>query len=240
VDLDLSLDLSKAKPLPPRKSSAPQEQEKPKERAKLTESELSILAFVEQVFWETGYVPTKERVIEGLDPLKQTRTRTKVNKAWDNPRFQSALEMRGLEFKNDGKLLSPTQLLLVNMLLNVEDKKSLRQKLDMIGVKMTQYQSWLRDPAFNRYLVMRTEQMFEHSDHEAYKALIQSVMRGDVAALKLFFEMRGIWSPRLDININIETVVYRLVEIVGKHVKNPEILQAIANEVESLELPAHA
>ena len=229
--MELSLELDEEPILEP---------EPKKEEPSLTEKELAVLAFVEQIYWETGRVPTKEIVVQGLYPISSTRTKKFVEATWAKPRFQSALEKRGLEFKNDSKLLSPEQLLLVNMLLNVEDKKSLRQKLEMLGVKMAQYQTWLRDPAFHQYLTMRTEQLFENTDHDAYRALVRAVMGGDVTAMKLFFEMRGIYNPRLDININVETIVYRLVEIVGKHVKDPQILVAIADEVETLELPSRA
>lgn len=220
-------------------SKKPEEPEVSKEPS-LTESELSVLAYVEQIYWQTGRVPTKEAVIEGLDPLQTPQTRAKVTKAWNKPRFQSALEKRGLEFQSDRNLLTPTQLLLVNMLLNVEDKKSLRQKLDLLNINMAKYQTWLRDPAFHNYLTMRTEQLFENSDHDAYKSLIQAVVRGDVSAMKLFFEMRGIYSPRLDVNINIESMIYKVVEVVGKHVKDPQILNAIADEVEQMEIPKYA
>jgi hypothetical protein len=87
---------------------------------------------------------------------------------------------------------------------------------------------------------MRTEQLFNHSDHEAYKSLVEQVMNGDVTAMKLFFEMRGIYNPKVTVDINIETVVYRLVEIVGRHVRDPQILQSIAKEVEELGLPKRA
>ena len=213
---------------------------KEKKEDKLTDSELSILAYIEQIYWELGRVPSKEMVIEGLDPLSLPATRARVERAYNKPRFQVALEKRGMEFKADSKLLTPAQLLLVNMLLNVEDKKSLRQKLELLQISTAKYQAWLRDPVFHNYLTKRTEQLFENSDHEAYRSLVQAVMTGDVSAMKLFFEMRGIYSPRLDITVNIETVIYRLVEIVGKHVKDPVLLREIADEVEQLELPRHA
>lgn len=211
-----------------------------KEEPSLTDKELAMLSFIEQIYWETGRVPTQAMVVSGLDPISSVATQKRVAAAYGKPRFQSALQKRGLEFKNDSKLLTPEQLLLVNMLLNVEDKKSLRQKLEMLGVKMAQYQAWLRDPAFHQYLTMRTEQLFENTDHDAYRSLIRAVMGGDVTAMKLFFEMRGIYNPRLDININVESIVYRLVEIVGKHIKDPNILTAIADDVETLELPTRS
>jgi hypothetical protein len=209
--------------------------EKPKEDS-LTDKELSILAMMEQIYWQTGRLPSKEMVVERLDPFQGPAAKARVTATFNKQRFQDALEKRGLEYKNDTELLTPKQLVLVNMLLNVEDKKSLRQKLELLGITSAQYQAWLRDPGFHSYLTMRTEQLFEHSDHEAYKSLLQAVMRGDTAAMKLFFEMRGIYNPRIDVNINIETVVYKLIEIVGKHVKDPNLLQAIAKDVEVMEI----
>lgn len=214
--------------------------EKPPEPPKLSDAEIRVLSYVEQLFWETGRLPSQAAVVEGLDPLSSLKTRNLVKRAWEKERFQKALEDRGLEFKTDEKVLSPKQIVLVNMLLNVGDKKSLRQKLELLKVTMIQYNAWLRDPAFHQYLTMRTEQLFNHSDHEAYKSLIEQVMNGDTQAMKLFFEMRGIYNPRVTVDINIETVVYRLVEIVGKHVRDPQVLQAIATEVEELGLPRRA
>jgi Helix-turn-helix of insertion element transposase len=217
-----------------------QVEESPKELPKLTDAEIQVLSYVEQLYWETGKVPSQAAVVEGLDPLTSIKTRNLVKRAFEKERFQEALANRGLEFKLEEKVLSPKQIVLVNMLLNVGDKKSLRQKLELLSVTQTQYNAWLRDPAFHQYLNMRTEQLFEHSDHEAYKSLVEQVMNGDVTAMKLFFEMRGIYNPRLTIDINIETVVYKLVEVVARHVKDPQILQAIAAEVEDLGLPKRA
>jgi hypothetical protein len=210
------------------------------ELPKLTDAEIRVLSYVEQLFWETGRIPSQAAVVEGLDPLSSLKTKNLVKRAWEKERFQKALEERGLEYKIDEKVLSPKQIVLVNMLLNVGDKKSLRQKLELLKVTMIQYNAWLRDPAFHQYLTMRTEQLFDHSDHEAYKSLIEQVMNGDVTAMKLFFEMRGIYNPKVTVDVNIETVVYRLVEVVGRHVKDPQILQAIASEVEELGLPKRA
>jgi len=233
VALDFSFSETKP-PLPEPKVPKPAKEES------LNNFELSMLAYVEQIYWETGYIPTQDMIAEGLDFLKTPATVRKVRNAFAKPRFQSALEKRGLEYQRDAKFLTPVQLLLVNMMLNVEDKKSLRQKLDVLGVSLIKYQAWLRDPAFQKYLTMRTEQLFENSDHDAYRSLLQAVTRGDVTAIKLFFEMRGIYSPKLDVNINIESVIYRVVEVVGKHIKDPTILNAIADEVEQMEIPRYA
>lgn len=227
--LDLTLDLDGEDEVPP----------EPKEE-KLSDEDLSVLSLMEQRFWETGKLPTEQYLVEFFDPLALPPTKRRINKTLNKPRFKSALEKRGMEYKTDNQVLTPKQLILVNMLLTVDDKRTLRQKLEMLEIKMSQYQGWLRDPVFHRYLTTRTEQLFENSDHEAYKALVGSVVAGDVSAMKLFFEMRGIYSPRLDVHVNVESVIYRVVEVVGKYVKDPEVLNAIANEVEAIETGSRA
>lgn len=204
-----------------------------KKQPSFTEDELEILSYTEQFYWENGHVPSEEKVSKKLEIEV-----VKIRKAWLNERFTNSLKKRGViisEKRKEG-VLTPNQIVLVNMLLNVGDKSSLRQKLELVGVTQPQYNAWLRDPVFQGYLRMRTEQMFEFADHDAFKALVGAVQDGDVPAMKLFFEMRGIWNPKLTLDINIETVVLRVVEIVTRHVKDPNIIEAIAKDVEQLEV----
>lgn len=198
----------------------------------LNDTDISIMAYLEQLYWTHGSVPTYEKIAEGLN-LSVVR----VRESWKKERFRNAVVARGIELDRRGEdILSPAQITLVNMLLNVHDKNSLRQKLEACGISTAKYNAWLRDPAFQSYLKLRTEQLFEGSDHEAYKSLLEAVTDGDVQAMKLFFEMRGIYNPRLTVEVNIETVVYRVVEIVAKHIRDPQILEAIATEIETLEV----
>lgn len=199
----------------------------------LTDLELKIATFVEQSFWENGALPTEERIAETCG----TST-SKVKSCWKNASFRQALVARGVDLdpEKSDNLLTPGQVLLANMLLNTHDTRSVREKLELINVSSQQYHAWLRQPAFSNYLRVRAEEMFKSSDFQAYNALSKTVESGDVQALKLFFEMRGIYNPRLQVDVNIEQVVVRIVEIVAKHVGDPEILTAIANDIESLDL----
>lgn len=202
-------------------------------RAELNEDDITILSYVEQYFWENkGKIPTVELI---ADKLKYSNDI--VERAWKRPRFRDALVARGIVVSRraDG-VLTPQQMLLTTILLNVEDKRSLRQKLKDVNVSVVQYNSWLRDPAFHNYIRMRSEEMFKNTDSEAYRALSDAATSGDVAALKLFFEMRGIYQPRIDVRVNVETVVYQVVEIIAKYVKDGPTLEAIATEIEKLEL----
>lgn len=203
-------------------------------KARLDDDQRAAVDFIEQTFWETGGMPTCDKV-EAV-----TGVRSKRVEKWlkDSDLFRKALIARGVDLQPDvsDAQLSTAQLMCANLLMNTHDKRTEREKLAFLGISSQQYHAWLRQPAFANYLRTRAESLFSASDHKAYNALLQNVEEGDLNAVKLHFEMRGKYRNQLDVNINIETVVVQLVEIVAKHVKDPELLQAIALDVESLEL----
>lgn len=190
-----------------------------------------ILNYCEQVFWETGMVPTPEAVSDALS-IKRER----VLESFRNDKFKQSLATRGIDLTPgiSGKVLDPRQILLANLLLNLHDRRSIREKLKLVQVSVQQYNAWMRQPQFIEYLRKRGEAIFKGSDHEAYLALTKAVSRGDVNALKLFFEMRGIYNPRLTIDVNIEAVMLRVVEIISKRVNDPDTLTAIADDLETV------
>jgi hypothetical protein len=198
---------------------------------RLNKTELSVLNYCEQLFWETGLTPTYEKVSEDLGIEKDV-----VSRVFKNEKFKSQLMLRGVDMAPEvsKKILTPQQLLLANMLLNLHDKRTVREKLAEVQVSSQQYHAWMRQPQFVEFLRKRGEALFKGSDWEAFKGLSKAVSSGDVNALKLFFEMRGIYNPRLQIDVNIEAVLVRVVEIVSKHVPNQQVLEAIANELESV------
>lgn len=198
----------------------------------LSESQVEGVAYIEQTWWEHGAIPTIEKVADvvGVKP-------TTVNSWFKSPDFRQALTTRGISLdpKADNGILTIIQLSVANSVLNFHDKRSLREKLQEMGVSVQQYNAWLRTPGFSRYIAKRAEDMFKGSDHVAYGALMEAIQAKDTQALKLFFEMRGIHNPRIQVDVNVDVVLTRVVEIVSKHVKDPVILEAIAQDLERLD-----
>jgi len=199
----------------------------------LTDTEIKILTLIDQRFWETGGLIDDDRIVEELGVPKQT-----VSKAWKKDEFRQALLARGVDLTPDSSkgLLTPTQALLANLLFNVGDKRSVREKCEAVGVSSQQYTAWLRQPGFADYLRKRAESAFAATDFQAYQSLSQLVSEKDIQGIKLFFEMRGIYNPKLQVEVNVEQVVVKVVEIITRHVSDPNTLVAIANEIEQLEL----
>lgn len=201
--------------------------------ANLTDNEVKIVTLIDQRFWETGGLIDDDRICEELGFPKQT-----VSKAWKKPEFRQALVARGVDLTPEASkgLLTPTQAILANLLFNIGDKRSVREKCEAVGVSTQQYTAWLRQPGFADYLRKRAESTFASTDFQAYQSLSQLVAEKDIQGIKLFFEMRGIYNPKLQVEINVEQVVVKVVEIITKHVSDPDTLMAIAGEIEQLEL----
>lgn len=203
-------------------------------KKKLDFQQVKVLSLIEQLFWETGFLPDNSIVADKLKMAPQF-----IEKCYKHPVFREALVVRGIDLtpESTNKVLQPKQVMLANLLLNAFDKRSVREKLEQVQVSTQQYNAWLRQPAFSGYLRKRAEEVFKASDHEAYQGVLKSVQSGDVNALKFFFELRGIYSPRIQLDVNIESVIVQVVEVVQRHVKDPSILTAIANEIEGIVNP---
>ncbi len=201
-------------------------------RKKLVDREVKIISFIEQTFWETGFIPSNEVVAEHTGYALST-----VESCYRKRLFRQALAARGIDLEpgKSTKALTPQQIMLANVLLNIADKRSTREKLASLEVSSQQLNVWLRQPAFSDYLRKRAEEHFKASDYKAYLSLINAVEAGDQNATKFFFEMRGIYRPSVDVHVNVEAVVMRVVEVVAKHVRDPAILASIATELKELE-----
>lgn len=187
-----------------------------------------IINYSEQVYWETGLLPTTDKLAEDLGialPVVQSTVRTE--------RYVTALASRGIDWDNStsGKVLTPKQLVVANLMLNMHDKRSEREKLELCGVSSQQYHAWLRQPQFQDYLSKRGEALFKSADHLAYKSLIRNVSQGDTRSLDLFFQMRKIHQPRLQVDINIDVILNSVVEIITRRVTDPEVLKLIATDL---------
>lgn len=197
----------------------------------LSEQQVLVVNAIEQIFWETGSIPALERIAE----ITGVRIET-IRTYWKNDLFREALSLRGVRIdqQQENKLLTTKQLQVANMLLNIYDKRSDRQKFEEAGVSPQQVSAWRRDPVFQSYLTKRAEQLFSSSDSDAFKALIETMKGGDVSALKLFMEMRGKYNPRVQLDINIEQVLVRVVEVISRHVVDPATRMAIANDLQDV------
>jgi len=200
----------------------------------LTDRAAKVVRATEQMYWELGLIPAYEMIAaksgERVDYVKGV-----IEK---NGAARRQLMACGIDLEADSssKLLAKDQLLAANVILNAHDARSLREKLDLLGISSQKWSAWLRQPAFSQYMAKRAESLFEANDHAAYSALNKAVDEGGMDAVKFHFEMRGKYKQQLDVNINVEEVLVHVVEIIARHVDDKDTIIAIAEDIKTLNL----
>lgn len=197
----------------------------------VSEGKVRALSYIERIWWETGSIPTEERIsdVTGLAP-------STIKTYMRDEKFREALQRRGVQLihSEEEEILSLDQLTVAAMLVNTHDKRSMREKLEELQVETATLNSWLRDPRFTAHIRKRVEAKFADADTTAYLSLLKNMEAGSMDAIKMFMEMRGLYTPKLKMEIDVHTVLVSVVEIVQVHVKDPMILQAIANDLEQI------
>lgn len=127
--------------------------------------------------------------------------------------------------------LTDKQLAVAHTLLNPFDRRSLEGKLRELGVSPNTYYGWLKSEIFAQYMKRRSEELFGDTMPMAHSALMRNVIGGDVKSLKLFYEMTNRWQGvKSQDTGNLRAVIMQLIEVIQKHVNDPETLKAIARD----------
>ena len=195
----------------------------------LNNFELSVLAAVEQEWWKN-----KIKLTPKLAAKKLNTEAALLEPVWKKPAFQHALRKKGIVTDQmfDG-FLSTKQIEAANMVCNRYDNKSLREKLKMCGVTISQWNGWMGDTTFQKYLQSRVGTDFKSADYMAQNALLTAVEDGDLTAVKLYLEIRGIYQNKLQVDMNIPQFMQGVVEIMSKYIPE-EHLEAAALDIERL------
>lgn len=189
----------------------------------LTSTDKSLLSFFEQSWLLHGSLPTREQVV------KAGYGGAIYDKALKNQTFKDALGRRGISLGSSA-ILTPEQLTVANVMLDLRDNRSQRKKLSECGVTTAKWEGWLRDPAFQQYLRSRAEAMLGDNLHESHLALLDRVRSGDIGAIKYFNEITGRYVPSGNEKVDVNGVLMKVLEIIQRHVTEPSQLDAIARD----------
>lgn len=136
-------------------------------------------------------------------------------------------------------LLSEEQIAVANTILDTLDKRSKIKKLTELGVSTATYNKWLRDPNYRKYVLDRSEALLLENQHVAHMSLIERVSQGDLGAIKYFNSLTGRFAEKTNTAVQINNygsdILIKVVEVIQKHVKDPETLEAIATDILGLQ-----
>lgn len=219
------------------------------ENQTLTPEQYEFLLYMEQTYWKRSLLPTLEQLkAEGVEVTEDFYL-----SCWTNPAFVANLKGRGLpdtvmlhilETIGVGDkrpafskyVLTEQQMTVANMLLDVHDSRARVKKLTEAGVSLSEFNAWLKDPAYQAYCRERAEQLLLENQSDAHIALIGRVRQGDLGAIKYFNAITGRFAESrasgVTINNNFGSELLRgVVEVIQRHVKDPETLRAIADDI---------
>jgi hypothetical protein len=182
---------------------------------------------IEDAYWrwwrEKGSVP-REIVIA-------TENRwdiTDVHNIVSRPEFVRKMRRRGIEITDDWQL-SSEQWRAICHVTDTSKKGSIQTKLRDIGIPWELWRSWNVNPVFRENYEALANEILQHSLSDINAGLVKRATSGDVNAIKFFYELTGRYRPgQNDANQNVMSVLVQVVEIIQKHVRDPEVLNKIA------------
>lgn len=199
----------------------------------LSQKDHDLLSYIEQMYLLHGAVPTKEKCIaSGKTNASHYSTCLK------SPDFRHAMLMRGItlvgfsETPAQDLTLTEEQLVTANIMLDLRDNRSQKNKLKDCGVSSAKWEGWLRDPAFQSYIRQRAENLLGDNIHESHLALVDRVRSGDINAIKYFNEITGRYTPQGNDKADVNAVLMMVLEVLQRRLSNePELLAQVADDL---------
>jgi len=82
------------------------------------------------------------------------------------------------------------QIKMAELLLNPEDRRTKQDKCKEVGITMKTLWKWMKDKRYVDYVNSQIDQYTNGELAEVWRALINQCKRGNIQAMKLFFEMK--------------------------------------------------
>lgn len=200
----------------------------------LSKDEFDIITFIEEWHMRRGVFPAL-RTISNKTGISQKD----VSAALNSSLVQTALDARGIDWqpvKSDK--LTAEQIATITVLLDISDKRPIAEKLKTLGVSPSKYYGWKKQPYFLEAYREASEALYGEALPEVHRSLIQEAVNGSFVHQKLMLAISGRWDEKKQAEqMNVKFVLMKVLEIIQTHVSDPETLQAIAGEFESILSP---
>lgn len=200
----------------------------------MSKEEWDVLCFIDEHHMKHSKFPTLKNIAS-----KTGTTQTRVAEILKNPVVQKSLESRGIDWRPvSSDRLTGEQIATIQTLLDISDKRSIKEKLKSLGVTQAKYYGWKKSHAFMEAYRGAAEALYGEALPEVHQSVIQEAVSGSYQHQKLMLAISGRWDERKQENeFNIRQVLMKVLEIIQTHVSDAETLQAIAGEFETLLSP---
>lgn len=186
-----------------------------------------VLPWVETFWHSQKRYPRDEELVE-----KFGFTNVQLLQMHNSKFYKRCLKDRGITLPSDSGDLSERQVAAISLITNFSDTRQTNIKMVSIGVTEEELNGWYANPTFQRELASRADSILDNIFPEAQAQLARQIKTGNFNALKFYYEITGrAQSPE---TVNIKLAMMRMIEVIQKHVHDPSILQAIAEDMRAV------
>jgi hypothetical protein len=195
--------------------------------------ELEVVTYIEQYWDYYGHWPKQDEIHYKFPGFR-------LSDALGKTSFVNALVNRGIELptfkvRKVGDLTTE-MVAAVALITNFDNKMSITGKLKTLGISMTKYQGWLKNPVFKNYLHKVSADRFEDDIHRVHAGLLKAVDKGSVEATKFYLEYTGRYVPGTNTPEiqNLKLVIAKLMEAIQQTIKDPLQLSELNVQFENI------
>lgn len=150
------------------------------------------------------------------------------------PHVAVKLEARGVPKPTESDVLTPKQIQALVVITNARGLKW-QSRLKQAGVSISEWNSWLKQPNFRMVYDRYAEGRLKEAIPEGITALSDKAADGDINAIKLVFEMTGRHSPNGEKEVNVQSILVGIVEILQQELHDGETLMRVVNRIKGLQ-----
>lgn len=188
-----------------------------------------VLPWVETFWHNKKRYPTDAELVQ-----KFGFSQTQLLQMHNSKYYLNCLKSRGISLNPENDL-TERQVAAITLITNFSDTRPTGVKMASIGVTEEELNGWYSFPTFQRELAIRADSILDNIFPEAQAQLARQIKAGNFPALKFYYEITGrAQSPE---TVNVKLAMMRLIEIVQKHVQDPQVLAAIASEMRGAVAP---
>lgn len=182
-------------------------------------------------------VARSERIMPTAELIQKTVLRSYpmklIKKIMATAEFSGEMTRQGI-YWNEKEALSDKQLIALSLMADPGASGNLQTRLRRAGVSTVEYANWKRNPLFAAHVRRMTLDVLSEYEDEINVALVNGALDGKLEHIKFIAELSGKFSPEAKTKMDVQKIVMGILEVIMKHVTNPETLSAISREILTL------
>lgn len=197
----------------------------------LSKAEKDLIAFYELQWFFRHNVPTIEEVTQQLKKAHPQINQVSVNHYLQHRPVVAALDKRGIPWRQHSQAdLTATQVAAAITMMNFSDTRTNNEKLDQLGINVATYNAWLNDPQFKNLIDNLADQNLTNIRPTAITEFTKKINQGDWNAIRFWLETTG--EMQGNNQTQSEQLLIAIIEIIQTHVKDQDVMFAIARDIQ--------